>query len=162
MKCIQCQAQTTNPKFYSRSCAARCNGIKFPKRAKLSRKPCLVCGKLGKTPDAKYCSNVCSSSVRRKSDHHINGMNALRQSRYRAKKYRTMAPDADHEKIKQIYLNCPPGHEVDHIIPVSRGGLHHEDNLQYLPVTENRKKGNRIGVVQEAGIEPTRSFENPL
>lgn len=64
-----------------------------------------------------------------------------------------MAPDADHEKIKQIYLNCPSGHEVDHIIPVSRGGLHHEDNLQYLPVLENRKKGNKM--VDREGIKPS-------
>lgn len=49
-------------------------------------------------------------------------MNALRQSRYRAKKYRVLAEDANHDKIKEIYMNCPKGHEVDH----------HENNLQYL------------------------------
>lgn len=35
-------------------------------------------------------------------------------------------------------------HEVDHIIPISRGGLHHQDNLQILTWIENRKKGNKI------------------
>ena len=35
-------------------------------------------------------------------------------------------------------------HEVDHIIPLSRGGLHQPSNLQILTQEENRKKGNRI------------------
>ncbi len=34
-------------------------------------------------------------------------------------------------------------HEVDHIIPISKGGLHHQDNLQILTQQENRKKGVR-------------------
>ena len=52
--------------------------------------------------------------------------------------------DADHELIKEIYNNCPDNMEVDHIIPVSLGGLHHQDNLQYLTPDENKRKGNRI------------------
>lgn len=31
-------------------------------------------------------------------------------------------------------------HEVDHIIPVARGGPHHESNLQVLPSIINRRK----------------------
>jgi 5-methylcytosine-specific restriction endonuclease McrA len=34
------------------------------------------------------------------------------------------------------------GHEVDHIIPLSRGGLHCQTNLQVLSVFDNRSKGN--------------------
>jgi 5-methylcytosine-specific restriction endonuclease McrA len=70
-------------------------------------------------------------------------MNALRQARYRAKGYRVLAEDADTAKIKEIYTNCPDGYEVDHINPLSLGGLHHEDNLQYLPWRVNRSKSNR-------------------
>ena len=68
---------------------------------------------------------------------------AFYQSLYRAKGYRLLAPGADKQKIKEIYLNCPAGYEVDHIVPLSLGGLHHEDNLQYLTIEENRRKGNR-------------------
>ena len=34
-------------------------------------------------------------------------------------------------------------HHVDHIIPLSKGGLHCQTNLQVLTATENIKKGNR-------------------
>ncbi len=33
-------------------------------------------------------------------------------------------------------------HEVDHIKPISKGGLHHPDNLQILTRDDNRKKGS--------------------
>jgi 5-methylcytosine-specific restriction endonuclease McrA len=51
------------------------------------------------------------------------------------------------KEVKEIYHNCPDGHEVDHIIPL-RGngvnGLHVPWNLQYLPALQNRSKGNRV------------------
>lgn len=31
-------------------------------------------------------------------------------------------------------------HDVDHIQPLSKGGLHHPDNLQILTASENRSK----------------------
>lgn len=57
---------------------------------------------------------------------------------------------ADKEKIKEIYMNRPEGYHVDHIIPL-RGklvsGLHTQDNLQYLTISENSRKNNKfIGV----------------
>ena len=68
-----------------------------------------------------------------------------------AKKYATKLQAipkwANLEKIKEIYVGCPQGYEVDHIIPL-RGktvsGLHVEHNLQYLTKSENRTKGNRL------------------
>lgn len=52
---------------------------------------------------------------------------------------------ANRAKIREIYVNRPDGHHVDHIIPL-RGklvsGLHVESNLQYLPIAENMKKHN--------------------
>ena len=61
---------------------------------------------------------------------------------------------SDLDEIREFYKNCPDGYEVDHIIPVSKGGKHHEDNLQYLTAEENRKKGNKI-LVDGAGYDPT-------
>jgi 5-methylcytosine-specific restriction endonuclease McrA len=51
------------------------------------------------------------------------------------------------DKIREIYLNCPKGHHVDHIIPLQGklvSGLHVENNLQYLTSTENHIKNNKF------------------
>lgn len=51
------------------------------------------------------------------------------------------------DEIKAIYFACPEGMEVDHIHPLggkTASGLHVPWNLQYLPVSKNRSKGNRI------------------
>ena len=61
-----------------------------------------------------------------------------------AKKKNQTPADADIKAIKEFYLNCPEGYEVDHIIPISKGGLHTLENLQYLTILENRKKSNKI------------------
>ena len=37
-----------------------------------------------------------------------------------------------------------PKYEVDHIIPVSKGGKHIIYNLQYLTKSENRRKSRKI------------------
>ena len=51
-----------------------------------------------------------------------------------------------HEKrlINRFYRNCPQGYEVDHIIPISKGGMHRLSNLQYLTRAENQAKFNKI------------------
>ncbi len=69
--------------------------------------------------------------------------------RYRASKLNAMPKwltQEQKDQIKQIYLNVPPGHEVDHIVPLQGKnirGLHVPWNLQYLPMRENRMKGNK-------------------
>lgn len=61
-------------------------------------------------------------------------------------------PDnANLDSIKAIYASCARvskclgiPHHVDHIIPLSKGGLHHEDNLQVIPAAENLSKGAKM------------------
>lgn len=70
-----------------------------------------------------------------------------RATSIRHTRYRELVKELDRqekEAIRMFYVNCPPGYEVDHIIPISKGGKHHITNLQYLTMQENRRKGNRI------------------
>ena len=73
----------------------------------------------------------------------------LRSANERAVRLQRMPKWADKEKIKEFYLNCPPGFQVDHIIPL-RGklvsGFHIVENLQYLPAKENIQKSNKFEV----------------
>ena len=57
----------------------------------------------------------------------------------------------ERQMIKNYYLEAQllseqtgVPHEVDHIIPLCRGGWHHPFNLQVLPRYENRVKSGRI------------------
>ena len=70
----------------------------------------------------------------------VNEANA----RYRARLKSQVVDGEDLQPIKDFYKNCPDGYEVDHIIPLSKGGLHTITNLQYLTISENRKKSNKI------------------
>ena len=76
----------------------------------------------------------------RKSREHFTIKNRVQVSKYRATKKNAIVQDSNLELIREIYRECPVGYEVDHIIPLVEGGLHHQDNLQYLPAMENRKK----------------------
>lgn len=68
----------------------------------------------------------------------------------RAKVKNQTPQDADLDMIRAIYkeaarLSEETGiiHEVDHIVPISKGGEHHQENLQILTRHENRKKSNK-------------------
>ena len=57
----------------------------------------------------------------------------------------------ENDEMREIYIKCREisessgvKHHVDHIIPLSKGGLHHPNNLQILTAVENSKKGDKI------------------
>jgi CRISPR/Cas system Type II protein with McrA/HNH and RuvC-like nuclease domain len=77
-------------------------------------------------------------------------------ARYMCKKKNQTPNNADIAAMQQFYINCPPGYEVDHVVPISKGGLHSLENLQYLTISENRKKSNKI-MASQVGFEPTTS-----
>jgi hypothetical protein len=62
-KCIQCQTETNNPKFCSRSCAVTYNNKKIAKRTALPPKKsyCLFCRKqiINSKHTRKYCNLKC-------------------------------------------------------------------------------------------------------
>ena len=76
-----------------------------------------------------------------------NRTNTMRK----ALKLSATTESTDPEKIKAIYNRCidcaereGEQYNVDHIIPLSRGGAHHQDNLRIIPASENFRKGCAI------------------
>jgi 5-methylcytosine-specific restriction endonuclease McrA len=151
--CTQCNKvlpqEKKNNKFCSRSCSASFNNTATPKRIAKTH-DCPQCGTHVKTNEGKYCSTECYDIHRRKYKTLEEQKEAIRKkvrevsANYRAKVRDQTPPDADRAAIKEFYNNCPLGYEVDHIIPISKGGLHILENLQYLTIQENRQKSNKI------------------
>jgi len=108
--------------FCSQSCAATYNNTIYVKRKKKEKPPKVIKEKKVYTEKEIKAKNVATVQA------------------YRARKYSATLPDTDRKLINKIYEFCPKGYEVDHIIALSEGGPHHQDNLQYLPAIENRRK----------------------
>lgn len=67
MICENCGTDTNNPKFCSRSCAAKYNNVMYPKRK--SQKRCIVC----EEPTKSYRHNRCESHwLEYKNNHYKN------------------------------------------------------------------------------------------
>lgn len=98
-----------------------------------------------KLQDFNYSQTEEGKSIRR----------AIKAKRRAAKLQRT--PEwSETEAIKEFYMSCPVGYEVDHIIPLQGelvSGLHVLSNLQYLTEHENRSKQNKFNIEE---------FENEL
>lgn len=71
----------------------------------------------------------------------LNAATAL----YFCRKKRAAPKWIDRVKLREVYVNCPSGHHVDHIVPLKHDlvcGLHVPWNLQYLTPSENSRKKN--------------------
>lgn len=82
--CTYCSSPTENPKFCSKSCAAKENNRRFPKR-KLQGK-CRSCGKTIHTID-RWCSSKCkeqwTENKRREAAERRPAMNTVRVAAWR-------------------------------------------------------------------------------
>ncbi len=65
------------------------------------------------------------------------------RNQYRALKINALAQCVNKIMTEEFYVNCPDDYEVDHIIPLSKGGNHDVSNLQYLTKALNVSKKNR-------------------
>lgn len=99
---------------------------------------------------SKFCSSSCSSKSRYLGKEHKRAMLNSVAAKRRANFKNAIDSSANSKNISEFYilakhLTEETGilHEVDHIIPISKGGKHHENNLQILTQTENRKKYNK-------------------
>ena len=147
MKCLHCSNPLSGcqKKFCSSSCSATYSNLLTPRRTKTSPlwHDCPTCGQ--QTRNVRYCSNTCKPKLT--IEERLAKNKAIHNEawqRYMSKRKNQTPNDIDIKALQQFYINCPDGYEVDHIIPVSKGGLHTLDNLQYLTISENRRKSNKM------------------
>jgi 5-methylcytosine-specific restriction endonuclease McrA len=149
--CKQCSILLPQSKKHNQFCSRSCATI-FRNTGKIRavRYKCAFTACENKIWTGKYCSRSCSAN-NRKIPRTAEEANHIRRARVRecSAKYRAALknqtpPTADRQAIFLFYKNCPNGYEVDHIIPISKGGLHDMSNLQYLTIKENRTKSNKI------------------
>lgn len=141
--CIECNKETTNTKFCSHSCRAAHYNINNRRHGNPASE-CLHCGSKTKKSTNKYCSSKCFGLSKKMTEFERKRKQRFYSMTYYMRRRNQTPEDADMELIKEIYINCPDGYEVDHIIPVSKGGLHHQNNLQYLTSLDNKRKSNKI------------------
>lgn len=155
-ECGHCKQLTTNPLYCSSSCSTTATNIKSPKRSKAKTgRTCEVCGRTD-ISNKRFCNLTCQKNRITDAERiKINkGRSREAYARYMARKKFQTPADEDLKALQEFYANTPEGYEVDHIIPLSKGGLHSLSNLQYLTQSENRKKSAKI-LAPVVGVEPT-------
>lgn len=157
-QCTKCNSVLPYENRKNRFCSISCSSAGNKNRlshGKYQKKECPVCNTV---THSQYCSKKCAGIGRSKYKTDEERIHARRRmqresyARYTAKKKYQTPVDEDLSAIKEFYKKCPDGHEVDHRIPISKGGPHSITNLQYLTISENRKKWCKI-------MEPPERFE---
>jgi hypothetical protein len=105
--------------------------------------------------DCKHLENTSEAKQERNKNWDLQNPDKVANRRIKRQiRIKTQTPDLsinEQQRMKEIYklrdkLTKETGIEyhVDHIVPLSRGGLHHPDNLQVITAKENLKKGTKI------------------
>lgn len=96
------------------------------------------------------CKRIQQKSYR-KDNPHITNANSARRRAYMKQALPAIQSEQDRLKILDMYaqaklLEQETGikYHVDHIIPISKGGMHIPSNLQILTAVDNLKKGAKI------------------
>lgn len=81
--------------------------------------------------------------------------NNAKNAKCRARKLNQTPQDSNLDLIQLYYTvsETMKGYEVDHIKPLSKGGLHHKDNLQLLPKHLNLSKSNKWPLTKEEKVK---------
>ena len=82
---------------------------------------------------------------------HVRALASIQSTNRRRSLDKRTPSWCDLESVKIIYLRCPKGYEVDHIIPTQGelvSGLHVPENLQHLTRFANRSKGNKFNPME--------------
>jgi len=141
-------------------CRCDCGNLRIVYSANLSGGKSKSCGclqkkraseaNIGRT-DMEGKDNPNYKHGRHGTREYNNNRNALRRTR----KLKQTPSDADLSVIQFYYTVAATMKdiEVDHIKPLSKGGFHHEDNLQLLEKKLNRSKCNRWPLTDEEKIK---------